>query len=85
MENKSYLNLKEASRYLNLNERTMKSVLEKNKNQLKYQKLTGKYLINKASLDDLLASNSFVYQLQVFTIQIFLEGDLIMIIIYFAI
>ncbi len=56
-----FLTLKEASNYLSLNERTMKLVLEKNKNQLSYQKLSGKYLINKASLDDLLASNSFVY------------------------
>lgn len=61
MENKPYLTLKEAAHYLCLNERTMKSVLEKNKSTLNYQKLSGKYLINKASLDNLLASNSFVY------------------------
>lgn len=61
MEETKYFTLKEASRYLKLNEKTVKTILNKNKDQLIFQKLAGKYLINKASLDKLLSSNTFVY------------------------
>lgn len=61
MEETKYLTLKEASSYLRLNEKTVKAILEKNKNELKFQKLAGKYLINKTSLDNLLNSSSFKY------------------------
>ena len=61
MEEQKYLTLKEAAQYLRLNERTMKNILIRNKENLAYKKIGGKYLIDKKVLTNLLNSNLFVY------------------------
>ena len=61
MEEQKFLTLKEAAQYLRLNERTMKNILIRNKENLAYQKIGGKYLIDKKVLTNLLNSNLFVY------------------------
>ena len=61
MENKTFLTLKDSARLLDVNERTMKNILDKNKNILSFSKLGGRYLINKDSLLQIINSNSLNY------------------------
>ena len=61
LEENKFITLKEAAHYLNINERTMKHILMKNKANLTFQKIGGKYLIDKQVLTNLLNSKSFVY------------------------
>lgn len=59
--NSQYLTLKEAARFLGVNEKTLKNLLIKNKELLVYKKLARRYVIDKDALSKLIANNDFVY------------------------
>lgn len=61
MNSNTYLTLKDSARLIGVNERTMKNILDKNKELLNYSKIGSRYLINKDSLLVLINSNSLNY------------------------
>ena len=56
-----YLTLKQAAVYFGMNEKTIKMLLSKNKDNLIYQKIARRYIIDKDSLADLIANKSLAY------------------------
>lgn len=61
MDDNNYLTLKEAAHYLHVNERTMKNILIRNEDNVSYIKISGRYIIDKAVLINLMNSKSFKY------------------------
>lgn len=61
MNSNTFLTLKDSAQLIGVNERTMKNLLDKNKDSLNYSKIGGRYLINKNSLLVLINSNSLNY------------------------
>lgn len=61
MQDVRFLTLKQAAQLLNINERTMKRLLIKNKDVLSFQRLDGRYMIEKAELLNLIKSKLFTY------------------------
>lgn len=58
IEERTYLDLKATARYLGLNEKTMKSILERNSDVIIYQKVGSRYLINISSIDEAIKNKS---------------------------
>ena len=61
MNNNNFLTLKDSANLIGVNERTMKLIIEKNKDKLNCSKLGRRYFINKEKLLNLLNNTSINY------------------------